>query len=170
MAKEICLPINSERSVDMRRKTVFSLALMTFVFALAARAQVPAVEYGQPSELQGVKKVFVDTGMDTELRESIIKEIQKGVNNLSVVSRPEDADVHLRFQLDEQDNRAVIVPVRGRVGVSSVRRGTGTVLKVVDDKRVRVLWSYKDSRKTVFERRPSTNFGREFVKLYRRYN
>ena len=154
----------------MRRKTVFSLALVTFLFALTARAQTPAVEYGHPSELQGVKKVFVDTGVDTELRESIIKEIQKGLHNLTVVSRPEDADVHLRFQLDDEDNYAVIVPARGRVGVSSVRRGTGTVVRVVDDKRVRVLWSYKDSQKTVLERRPSTNFGREFVKQYRRYN
>ncbi len=82
----------------------------------------------------------------------------------------EDADVHLRFILDDEDNYAVIVPAKGRVGVASVRRGSGTVLKVVDDKHVRVLWSHKDSQKTFLERRPSTNFGREFVKLYRRFN
>jgi len=44
------------------------------------------------------------------------------------------------------------------------------VVRVVDDKRVRVLWSYKDSQRTFLERRPSANFGREFVKLYRRFN
>jgi len=154
----------------MRRKTVLSLALLTFLLALTTRAQTPTIEYGHPSELQGVKKVFVDTGADTQLRDSIIKEIQKGVPTVTVVSRPEDSDVHLRFQLDDDDRYAVIVPARGRVGVTSVRRGAGTVMKVLDDKRVRVLWSYKDSQRTVLERRPSTNFGREFVKLYRRYN
>ncbi len=64
----------------------------------------------------------------------------------------------------------MIVPAKGRVGVASVRRGAGTVVRVVDDKRVRVLWGHKDSQRTVLERRPSANFGREFVKLYRRYN
>jgi hypothetical protein len=117
-----------------------------------------------------VKKVFVDTGMDLESRDRIIKEIQKGAPALTVVSRPEDADVHLRFYLDDEDNYAVIVPAKGRVGVASVRRGSGTVVKVIDDKHVRVLWSHKDSQRTFLERRPSTNFGREFAKLYRRFN
>lgn len=154
----------------MRRKFFFCSVLVTFVFALPALAQNPSIEYGQPSELQGVRKVFVDTGMDLESRDRIIKEIQKGAPGLTVVSRPGDADIHLRFILDDEDNYAVIVPAKSRVGVASVRRGSGTVLKVVDDKRVRVLWSHKDSQKSFLERRPSTNFGRDFVKLYRRFN
>ena len=154
----------------MRSMFFLCSALTTLVFALPAPAQTPTIEYGHPAELQGVKKVFVDTGTDMESRDRIIKEIQKGAPTLTVVSRPEDAEVHLRFYLDDEDNYAVIVPARGRVGVSSVRRGSGTVVKVVDDKRVRVLWSHKDSQRTVLERRPSVNFGREFVKLYRRYN
>jgi hypothetical protein len=35
---------------------------------------------------------------------------------------------------------------------------------------VRVLWSYRDTQRTIVERRPNTNFAREFVKLYERYN
>jgi hypothetical protein len=154
----------------MRRIFFFSSVLVTFVFVLPTLAQNPAIEYGHPMELQGVKKVFVDTGMDLESRDRIIKEIQKGAPTLTVVSRPEEADIHLRFYLDDEDNYAVIVPAKGRIGIASVRKGTGTVVKVIDDKHVRVLWSHKDSQKTVLERRPSTNFGREFVKLYRRYN
>jgi hypothetical protein len=154
----------------MRRKFFLSSVLVTFVFVLPALAQTPTIEYGHPMELQGVKKVFVDTGMDLESRDRIIKEIQKGAPNLTVVSRPADADIHLRFYLDDEDNYAVIVPARGRIGIASVRKGTGTVVKVIDDKHVRVLWSHKDSQKTFLERRPSTNFGRDFVKLYRRYN
>ena len=154
----------------MRSKFFLFSALATLVFALPSLAQTSTIEYGHPSELQGVTKVFVDTGTDLESRDRIIREIQKGTPNLTVVSRPEDADVHLRFNLDDEDNYAVIVPARGRVGVSSVRRGAGTLVKVIDDKRMRVLWSYKDSQRMPIERRPSANFGREFVKLYRRYN
>src|SRR5918997_4774515 len=154
----------------MRSMFFLCSALTTLVFALPAAAQTSTIEYGHPSELQGVKKVFVDTGTDLESRDRIVKEIQKGAPGLTVVSRPEDADIHLRFYLEDEDNYAVIVPARGRVGVASVRRGSGTVVRVVDDKRVRVLWSHKDSQRTLLERRPSANFGREFVKLYRRYN
>jgi hypothetical protein len=156
----------------MRSKFFLSSALTTliFAFALPATAQTSTIEYGQPGELQGVRKVFVDTGTDMESRDRIVREIQKGAPSLTVVSRPEDADIHLRFYLDDEDNYAVIVPARGRVGVGSASRGSGTVVKVVDDKRLRVLWSYKGSQRTFLERRTSTNFGREFVKLYRRYN
>jgi hypothetical protein len=154
----------------MRRKFFLSSVLVIFAFVLPALAQNPTIEYGHPMELQGVKKVFVDTGMDLESRDRIIKEIQKGALNLTVVSRPEDADIHLRFYLDDEDNYAVIVPAKGRIGIASVRKGAGTVVKVIDDKHVRVLWSHKDSQRAFLERHPSTNFGREFVKLYRRYN
>ena len=151
------------------RKTIFSLVL-ALVFVVPALAQNQTVEYGHPLELRGVQKVFVDTGVDIELRDQIIKEIQKGLPNVAVVSNPEDAEIHLRFSLRDDDNYAVIVPAKGRVGISNVRAGMGTVLKVINNGRVRVLWSYKDTQRSVVERRPSTNFGREFVKLYRRYN
>ncbi|HWT00232.1 MAG TPA: hypothetical protein VN256_08290 [Pyrinomonadaceae bacterium] len=154
----------------MRRKFFLSSVLVTFVFVIPSLAQTPTIEYGQPSELQGVRKVFVDTGMDLESRDRILREIQKGAPNLTVVSRPEDTDIHLRFHMDDEDNYAVIVPAKARIGIASVSRGAGTVVKVVDDKRVRVLWSRKDSKKTFLDSRPSTSFGREFVKLYRRYN
>ena len=154
----------------MRRMFFLCSALTTLVLALPAAAQNPTIEYGHPSELQGVTKVFVDTGTDLESRDRIIKDLQKGAPALTVVSRPEEAEVHLRFYLDDEDNYAVIVPARGRVGVSSVRRGSGTVVKLVGGQRVRVLWGHKDSQRTPLERRPSANFGREFVKLYRRYN
>ena len=154
----------------MLRRFFLASALATLIFALPALAQTGAVEYGQPTELQGVKTVFVDTGTDMVSRDRIVKEIQKGAPGLSVVSRPEDADIHLRFYLDEDDYAVIAASRGGRVGVGSANRGSGTVVRVVDDKRVRVLWSYKDSQRTFLERRPSTNFGREFVKVYRRYN
>jgi hypothetical protein len=120
--------------------------------------------HGAASRCPGALVLFQDY-INLEPRSDIIP-----APALTVVSRPEEAEVHLRFYLDDEDNYAVIVPARGRVGVSSVRRGSGTVVRLVGGQRVRVLWGHKDSQRTPLERRPSANFGREFVKLYRRYN
>ena len=153
----------------MIRTLIISCVLLTCVLALPVLAQNPTVEYGHPSELRGVKKVFVDAGTDIELRNHILEEIQKRLPDLTIVSAPEDADIHLRFALKEERNYGLTVPVGGRIGVAySV--GVGSVVKVLSENRVRVLFSFKDSRTRFGERRPSTNFAREFVEAYRRAN
>jgi hypothetical protein len=154
----------------MARNLIISCVLLICVLALPALAQNPTVEYGHPGELRGVKKVFVDAGADIELRNRILEEIQKRVPDLNIVSSPEAADIHLRFSLKEERSYGVgvIIPVRGGVGGYSV--GVGSVVKVLGENRVRVLLSFKDSRTRFGERRPSTNFAREFVDAYRRAN
>lgn len=153
----------------MLRTFIVPCVLLASVLALPVLAQNPTVEYGHPDELRGVKKVFVDTGTDIELRNHVLEEIQKRLPDLNIVSAPEGADVHLRFSLKEERNYGVVVPAGGRIGVPySV--GVGSVLKVLGDDRVRVLLSFKDSRTRFGERRPSTNFAREFVQAYQRAN
>jgi hypothetical protein len=153
----------------MGRTLIISCVLLACVLTLPVYAQNPTVEYGHPGELRGVKKVFIDAGTDIELRNRILEEIQKRLPDLTIVSAPEAADIHLRFSLKEERNYGVIIPVGGRIGVPySV--GVGSVVKVLGENRVRVLWSFKDSRTRFGERRPSTNFAREFVDAYRKAN
>lgn len=153
----------------MLRTFIVTCVLLASVLALPVLAQNPTVEYGHPGELRGVKKVFVDTGTDIELRNQVLEEIQKRLPDLNIVAAPEGADVHLRFSLKEERSYGVIVPAGGRIGVPySV--GAGSVVKVLSDNRVRVLLSFKDSRTRFGERRPSTNFAREFVQAYQRAN
>ena len=153
----------------MLRTFTVPCVLLASVLALPVLAQNPTVEYGHPSELRGVKKVFVDAGTDIELRNHILEEIRKRLPDLTIVSAPEGADIHLRFSLKEERNYRVVVPAGGRIGVPySV--GVGSVVKVLSDDRVRVLLSFKDSRTRFGERRPSTNFAREFVQAYQRAN
>ncbi|HEX6729369.1 MAG TPA: hypothetical protein VF074_05135 [Pyrinomonadaceae bacterium] len=153
----------------MIQRLIISCVLLACVLALPALAQNPTVEYGHPSELRGVKKVFVDTGTDVELRNRILEEIQKRLPDLTIVSTPEAAAIHLQFSLKEERDFGVVVPVGGRIGFPySV--GVGSVVRVLSENRVRVLLSFKDSRTRFGERRPSTNFAREFVEAYRRAN
>ena len=152
----------------MTRTLIISCVLLAYVLALPALAQNPTVEYGHPGELRGVKKVFVDAGTDIELRNRILEEIRKRLPDLDIVPAPEAADIHLRFSLKEERSYGVIVPVRGGIGGYSV--GVGSVVKVLGENRVRVLLSFKDTRTRFGERRPSTNFAREFVEAYRKAN
>lgn len=153
----------------MRLSGITSLLFVVFLSSLTAHAQKQTVEYGNPGELRDVKKVFVDTGTDIELRNHIVEEIRKRLPNLEVASAPEAADIHLRFSLKEERDYGLVIPVGGRIGVPhSV--GVGSVVKVVGADRVRVLLSFKDSRTRFGERRPSTNFARAFAEAYRQAN
>ncbi len=160
------------------------LDVMFFSIPLPASAQVPVVEYGAPAELCGVSTIFVDTGMDARQRALIIKDIRSELPGLMIASRPEDAEVHLRFTLRDQvigqnvvypsphppDRSGTLVSVGVGIPVSGVTRteGVGTVVRIVGAGRVRVLSSFRDARGNRFERKPSTNFAREFIKAYKK--
>jgi hypothetical protein len=142
------------------------LFLLVLTFASPASAQTPIIEYGQPDELRGVTKVFVDAGPDAQQREVVVREIKKQLPNLEIVSRPQESDIHLRFSLKEtRDGRT---------------EGLGTVVKLIDGNRARTLCSFKYDLPPIYERHSIKNFGierimplrfaREFVKAYKKAN
>lgn len=144
------------------------VAVMALVFSspMSTPAQEPVIEYGQASELQGVTKVFVDTGADIQQRDLIAREIRKRLPDVEVVSQPEETDIHVRFFLKE------------------IRAGktdwVGTVVKVVENNRLRVLLSYKDETPPIFatdslmssamEVAKPHMFVMQFVKMYKKAN
>ena len=150
----------------MRLRIMGQLALLVFACALPVFAQDPTIEYGHPDELRGVTKVFVNTNANVRQREMIVNTITKYLPNLQVVSRPEDADIHLRFSLRETRN--------------GQREGVGTVVKLVGGNRERVLLSVEDEFPPIFERGSIVSYGleharprmfaREFVKAYQKAN
>ena len=142
------------------------LSLLVLTFASPVLAQAPITEYGQPDELRGVTKVFVDTSLDAQQRGVIVREIKKQLPDLEVVSRPEESDIHLRFFLKEaRDGRT---------------EGVGTVVKLIDANRARALYSFEDSLSPLYEQHSIKNYGiertmplrfaREFVKAYKKAN
>jgi len=52
-------------------------------FTVLANAQRPTIEYGSPSELKGITKIFIDTGTELEVRSNIIKEINKSQKKMA---------------------------------------------------------------------------------------
>ncbi|MDQ4123670.1 MAG: hypothetical protein M3209_19700 [Acidobacteriota bacterium] len=146
----------------MLSKTASGLLFLLFAFVLCVPAQQQSIEYGQPSELRGVTKIFVDTGVNVEQRDQIAKQIKKRLTNLEIVSRPEESDFHLRFTAKNESDEV-----------------TGTLVKIINKNRVRILFSFKSF--PVFQTPVSTAdfemryakptvFAVQFVKLYKKAN
>lgn len=154
--------------------------LLTLSLPVAAQQQpqpLPpqtVVEYGQPNELRGVTKVFVDTGTDAEQRNKIVREIHKKLPDLTIAARPEETNVHLRFSFKETNFYGPVYPypypLHVALGASGGEEGIGVVLVILSPERVRVLLSAKDVQLSFLEREPSVNFARAFVRAYERAN
>ena len=140
------------------------LSLLILTLSLSASAQSPINESGQPEELRGVTKVFVS--FNDQQRDVVVREIKKQLPDLEIVSRPEDSNIHLGFFLKETRD--------GRV------EATGTVVRMIDANRARVLYSFRDSLHPIYaqhsiksrgtEYTMPLKFAREFVKAYRKAN
>lgn len=74
------------------RKIILSLVLLV-VFTITAFAQRETLEYGDETDLKGVKKIFVYTGKSLNIRNNIIKNIRKELKNLEFVSTENEAEI-----------------------------------------------------------------------------
>jgi hypothetical protein len=150
----------------MRLRMMSQLFLLVLACALPVSGQDPTIEYGQPDELRGVTKIFVDTRTNVRRWEKIVKTITRRLPNIQVVSRPEESDIHLRYSLRDSRN--------------GQREGLGTVVKLIGGNRERVLLSVEDEFPPIFDGGGIVSYGMEqarplmfaieFVKAYRRAN
>jgi hypothetical protein len=179
------------------------LTALTAVTPLQA-AVSQAFEYGSPTELQGALWIYVETGSDLEVRQNILKTIQKDLPFLQVASAPAEADAVLVFGANaytryygtinnstttggancaasaygvgnyaygqancygSANTQSSSTPLYG-----NVIDGKGWVIIVPDQGKPRLIHEYSDTRTSIFERRPSSNFARDFVKRYRAAN
>src|SRR5262249_62088514 len=121
----------------MRLRIMGELFLLVLACAFPVFGQDRTIEYGQPEELRGVTKVFVDTRTYVRQREMIGKALSRRLPNLQVVSRPEEAAIHLRYSLKGLQNGQC--------------EGMGTVVKLVGGDGERVLLSVQDDIPPILE-------------------
>jgi hypothetical protein len=170
--------------------------LLLLLFVIGKPQAQTAIEYGEREELKGISKVFVDTGTDLSGRENIIKIIKNELPTIVVVSRIEEAEVVLIYSSDSYSILSGISNSRnasttgtvsvwgntatysGQTNSSStstpiyrkVTDGEGLVVKFTSSGRPRLLMNFKDTKKSVLERRPSSNFARKFARVYKEVN
>lgn len=153
------------------KKIIPLLFILFFTFTLNGFAQdaAPKIEYGKPSELKGLKKIFVDTGGDTEERERILKEFEKAnLKDIILLDNEEGAEVILLF-VGGKERRTVgrINNGTGSLGSYGLSTGKGIAFIPKEPRTMRVLLSIDDSKETWFDKKPALKFAREFVKIYK---
>lgn len=127
-------------------------------------------------EMKGLTKVFVASGADLKDRERIVKEIKSAKLGLTVLDSAEGAEIVLDFgsRTEHRDDNVPIYSYRDPtwiIGTLQVRKevlvGRGRV-SVVKDGKPRIVMSFEGWEKGFFTKKPATNFGKTFVKAYRR--
>lgn len=149
------------------------LALALTALTILLPAQNTDTVYGRPSDLKGLKKVFVDAGGDLKNRERVMKEIEKAKLDLTLLDSAEGAEIILNFGGGSESRVGqVVTSPSGTVSTPLYRKiptGQGVAYVVKGDK-LAVVMSFEDEQTTGWERKPATNFGRDFVKLYKKAN
>jgi hypothetical protein len=137
------------------------------------RGYVVVLTLGPPSDLQGLKKVYVETGADPESRKRIIRELNKPELGLTLLDGPDGAEIILDFGSRTEDhfdkNTYPDTSASEGVRLKQILLGRGRVF-VVKDGKPRGVMSFENTKSTFWERDPATNFGREFRTLYKKVN
>jgi hypothetical protein len=135
----------------------------------------PITQYGLPSELRGVKTVFI-YGVEPEVRNNMIKQFEKHPG-LQVVGEMEKADVVLVFGaqvFSMGTHTSVWTDTNGNGWATTSPRygitGQGSAAKFIPPNIIRIVWQFSATRTTAFQRRPSTNFVRDFVNAWEKAN
>jgi len=149
-------------------------------------SQTNQADYGDPSELKGIKKIFVKTGPSSKARKAIIKELTQKLPHLVVVDIIEDAEAVLDFTLKEEIHSCSggITMLGGldshAGGYGSVNHtrplpveeyfGRGLIYLPRSNQSIRVLMEYTGSKASIFDNMPSENFAEQFIKAYKKAN
>jgi len=147
----------------------------TNVPAAAATNTAPIIQYGNSSELKGVKNIFI-YGVEPEVRNNMLKQFAKHPE-VQVVGEIEKADVVLVFGANTFSRGTftnVWTDSNGNGWASTSPRygvtGSGSAVKFIPPNTLRVVWQFSATRVSAFQRRPSTNFIRDFVAAWEKAN
>ena len=139
------------------RKIILPLA---FVLAFAFSAFAQEYEYGSPSELKGLKKVFIDTRADLKNRERIVRELAESKLGFEIVAESKEAEILLVFESD-----FAIVDHKKRSA------GKGFVfIQGKTSERLRVVMNFEAVKDLAVEKKPAAKFAARFVKAYKKAN
>jgi hypothetical protein len=124
---------------------------------------------------KGVRKVFI-YGVEPDVRDNILKQFAKHPE-LQVVGDIGQAEVVLVFGANAfsmGNHTNVWTDSNGNGWATTTPRygitGQGSAVKFVPPNTLRVVWQFSATRTLVFQRRPSTNFVRDFVRTWERAN
>ena len=153
------------------KRLPLSLVLIA-LFASLSLAQNDSYAYGQPSDLKGLKKIYIDAGPDTKSRDQIIKDLNKSKLDFEIVDDQKEAEILLGYGAGSVSRKAVGSVVGSSVIVTqkTQRTGTGIVVALNARGKDRLVHSFQDVQQSGWERNPVDNYVREFIKVYKQGN
>jgi hypothetical protein len=161
-------------------KTSLFVLFVLFIFSVASYTQTgdSSFEFGKPSDLKGLTKVYVETMGDLKEHDQIVTRLAKAkVQNLEIVEDVENAEIILLFGGDSftsvtgATSNAVGTSVNTTVNRVTLLAGEGRVFVAGrDGKKPRLVMRVQNEQETRLEKRPVTKFVNEFVKIYMKVN
>jgi hypothetical protein len=138
----------------MRRMLAASFAVL--LSCAVAWAADQKIEYGDISELRGVKVIFVDSGLNLKFRENAIEALKKELPSVRV-GKEEEADVTLQVEVSGSDTKHgdAVMLVLGRTTKPNT---------------VHVIAKYEDSKSSIFTKKLSSVLIGRFARDYRDAN
>jgi hypothetical protein len=154
------------------------LLLFVLLLSFTASAQI---EYGKASDLKGLTKVFLDTGADMEVRDRIVKQLEKANLGIEILGSDDEAEIMLVFRDQESDTVTGATSNTsddgwwGRTTNTTIVKvpliaGEGRVFVKGSSGKARLVLSVKNSQQSRLEKRPSTKFANAFIKAYQEAN
>jgi hypothetical protein len=140
-----------------------------------ASSSQPIIQYGTPNELKNVHTVFI-YGVDPDVRNNMVKQFSKHLG-VQVVGEIEHADIVLVFGaqvFSMGSHTSVWTDSNGNGWASTNPRyginGQGSAVRFIPPNTLRVVWQFSATRVSAFQRRPSTNFVRDFMSAWEKAN
>lgn len=156
-------------------RLLMAVTLLLLVFAPVSRAQGRG--QGSPSELKGLRRVYVDAGASRKDRARIVEELQRSKVGVEVVDAPEGAELILLFSAEKIKTAAGVEQKLDVLGNPTgktepkyvdIDAGYGSAYVPVPGGGRRVLFTW-EGRKKLFTS-PAQKFAKAFVKEYRKAN
>jgi len=147
--------------------------VLLFLFSVGTTAQTE-YEYGQPSDMKGLTKIYIDTKGNIKDRETIVKEFEKGKIGVQAVDSKDLAEIIIDFNTTES-KQAVARTITNTYDpkysvnvVSNVKVVSGEAMVTIKGQTTsnrRVVMNFNGGRKD-----PAAAFAKEFIKAYRTAN
>ena len=142
----------------LERRTGKDIEFLNVEACMLFKNDAEACAYGQPTELKGLTKVFLDNRIAPDHRKLILSEIEKGNAGLEIADTPDRAHVVLGFRAE-----------RSLESSCPCEAGRGEVWLVRADRR-RIVLVFTGMKRGVWGSNPAVNFARTVVEAFRRAN
>lgn len=162
----------------MKRFAVFLIVVFCFVIAGSAQVNKTDFDFGKPSDLKDLTKIYIQTMGDLKEYERILTRLNKAkIPNLEIVEDIEDAEIILVFGGRTFSSVVGVTSntygntTNSSVDSENLLEGEGKVFVTgKDGEKPKLIMRVQNEQEDKAEKRPVTKFVEEFIKVYKKVN